>query len=107
MQALTRQPTMRRANTSHQFVNRAGHADEALPGSEVRAADAGEVADPQLVGPIRPEHPVDAVLRASCLGVGHRGAHALAAHRNTPQTQQAQAAHQPLHGAARITPPLE
>jgi len=75
-----------------EHVNDEGHIDPALPGRDV-----GEVRDPQLIGALSPELPVDAIQWARHFGVSHGGAL-----RFTPaHTLQALQAHQPLDGAAR------
>jgi hypothetical protein len=73
-------------------VDHEGHIQPALPGRDV-----GEVRDPELIGPVGPEHTVDPVQRAWLPSVADRGAHHLA----TAHALQAQAPHQPLDRAAR------
>ncbi len=72
-------------------VNDKGHVLPALPGRYI-----GEIRNPQLVGPIRLELPVNAVQRAWRFGIADGGAHNLA----TAHAPQAQAPHQSLDRAA-------
>lgn len=82
-------------------VDDEGDVDETLPGRDVC-----EIADPQLVRPLRLELAVDPVKRTRCLGIGNRGTYDLAAHDPT----QAALAHQAFDRAAghigSLTPQL-
>jgi hypothetical protein len=88
MELLWRQPH----NAAAEHVNDEGDIDPALPGRDV-----GEVRDPQLIGPISPELPVDAIKRARQLRISHCGALRLA----SAHALQALLAHQPLDGTTR------
>ena len=78
-------------------VDDKGHVQPALPGRDI-----GEVRDPELIGPIGFEDPIDPVQRTRRLHVADRGSHHLAA----AHALQPQALHQPLHRAARNAQPL-
>jgi len=73
-------------------VDDEGHVQPALPGRDV-----SEVRDPELVGAICAELPVDAIERATSRIVREGRAYALAA----PHTLQPLDTHQALDGAAR------
>ena len=75
-----------------EHVNDEGDIDPALPGRDV-----GEVRDPQLIGAISPELPVDAIKRAWRLGVHDGGALRLA----SAHALQALQSHQPFDSTAR------
>jgi len=75
-----------------EHVNDEGHIDPALPGRDV-----GEVRDPQLIGSLSPELPVDAIKWAWRLRVSNGGALRLA----PTHPLQALLAHQSLDGATR------
>ncbi len=68
-----------------------GHVDEELPSRNV-----GEVADPQLGGPVSVERPIESIEWTRHLRVRDCRSHALAAH----HASQSERAHQALHGAA-------
>ena len=73
-------------------VDDEGDVGKALPGRDV-----GEVRDPQLIGAISPELPVDAIKRAWRLGVHDGGALRLA----SAHALQALQSHQPFDSTAR------
>ena len=75
-----------------EHVDHEGHIQPALPGR-----NTGEIRNPELVRPIRPELAVHPIQRARLFGVGYRRAHAFTPHR----AAQSQAVHQALDGAAR------
>jgi hypothetical protein len=87
IELLTRQPTMRRANTS---------MTKATYSQPCQVETSAQVADPQLVRPLGPELLVDPVQRARRLGIPVGGANDLA----SPDTAQTQFAHQALDRAA-------
>ena len=78
-------------NAPGEDVDDEGHVQPALPGRDV-----GKVRDPQLIGPIRLELPINPVQRARCFVVADGGSHDLAAH----HPAQPQTPHQPLDSAA-------
>lgn len=63
-------------DVAREHVHDEGDIDEALPGRDI-----GEVRHPQRVRPLGAELPVHPVQRARRLGIGHGGAHRLAASR--------------------------
>ena len=79
-------------DASGKHVDNEGDVQPALPGRDI-----GEVRDPQLIGTLSLELPIDPIQRASCFAVADRGAHHLATH----DTAQALTPHESLDRTAR------